>query len=754
MMSINTLKFKFIVFNFLVVVLLFFIITIITSRTYRGFVIEERKESRIMVNNQIASTAGPIIVNELGVEWKTFIFDEIFPQYTDLVYCVAIGLALEMNYLQDDNFRTYFIKNEKKAKEFEDLFKKRPNETKVYERNGVLNIISPVYGFANKDKEECLGYIISGFSLEPIVAKMGEINKIIIFTVFFIVLLVSLMAYFMTALFLKPLDSAIEVIEGVAQGDFSRTLSIKPKSEIGKLITTVNKMVSALKASEERYQNILEFADVGIIAGESGKIVEINKKAEEIYGYSKDELIGQSPTILTPEKHRKQHIELLNEFLTSEKTHSNVFEEEGIRKNGSFFPIEVSFSLTKTKENSIIAVMRDITERKKMEQKIIQSEKLKSLGELAHGVAHDFNNVLAAILGRAQLLKMNTELPLSKEGGKESVNILKKGLEVIERAAQDGAETVRRIQEFSRRKEISDTIKKYSTINLKEVIDNALEFTKVKWNNEAQAQGIEMTIHKELSHTFPMKGNESELREVFINLINNAIDAMPQGGSISIKTFDENNHISIKIKDNGSGIPETVLSRIFDPFFTTKGVHYSGLGLSVSYGIIHRHHGTITVDSIEGKGTTFTITLPIAEEIAKEKVKTVTDDQRKAKILVIEDESDVCELIKDILTDQGHEVETASNGTQGIALFKTNTFDMVFTDLGMPGITGWQVSEEIKKLDRKVPVALITGWSIQLKDCELKEKGVDFIVNKPFQMEQIQWLAQEGIILREQLLMA
>jgi CheY-like chemotaxis protein/anti-sigma regulatory factor (Ser/Thr protein kinase) len=342
---------------------------------------------------------------------------------------------------------------------------------------------------------------------------------------------------------------------------------------------------------------------------------------------------------------------------------------------------------------------------------------------------------------------MIIEPPLGKEERKKSVLELKKGLEVIEKASLDGAETVRRIQEFARRREED---KHFTTINLNEIIENAFEFTKVRWKDDAESKGITIDIQKNFSTLPTTTGSATELREVFTNIINNAVDAMPQGGEIKIKTYKEDSHICINIKDTGAGIPSTLRDRIFDPFFTTKGPQSSGLGMSVSYGIINRHRGTITVDSVEGKGTTFTIKLPISEKVVEEKkVKPISSGQKKARILIIEDEKDVCNLLKDILTYEGHGVETASNGKRGIEKFKKKAFDMVLTDLGMPGMSGWQVAEKIKGINGKVPIALITGWSIDLKESEIKERGIDFVIKKPYKLDQLVNLVQEGMILRE-----
>jgi len=172
--------------------------------------------------------------------------------------------------------------------------------------------------------------------------------------------------------------------------------------------------------------------------------------------------------------------------------------------------------------------------------------------------------------------------------------------------------------------------------------------------------------------------------------------------------------------------------------------------MSVSYGIINRHRGTITVDSVEGKGTAFIIKLPISEKAVKEeKEEPISDEQKKARILVVEDEKNVSDLLSAILTKGGHEVEIASDGSNGIKLFKKKEFDMVFTDLGMPGMSGWQVAEKVKSINKNTPVALITGWNVELKESEMRERGVDLIVNKPFEVNQVFKLVQDAMILKD-----
>ncbi|MCX5898727.1 MAG: ATP-binding protein, partial [Proteobacteria bacterium] len=362
---------------------------------------------------------------------------------------------------------------------------------------------------------------------------------------------------------------------------------------------------------------------------------------------------------------------------------------------------------------------------------------------------HDFNNVLAVIIGRAQILKNNFSLPPGHERRKTVIDLVK-GLEVIEKAALDGAETVLSIQQFSRK---SIDTKDVEILDINKLLSDVMEFTKVKWDHDARLRGVKYFVQKNFAPLSPVAGRGSQLREVFINLINNAIDAMPNGGSITVKTCMLDNQAIIQVEDDGPGMPEETRNRIFDPFFTTKGIQSTGLGLSISYGIINAHHGSISVDSAEGKGTTFTICLPETQQLTPtvQPEQPQTPSRGEATVLVIEDEEEIRELLCEIISSCGSSVETAHDGSQGIKLFSQKPFDMVFTDLGMPGLTGWQVAQEIKKINSSTPVALITGYSIPDDSNELQQKGVDFVLNKPFLIDQVLKLVQEGIVLKEQL---
>jgi len=308
-------------------------------------------------------------------------------------------------------------------------------------------------------------------------------------------------------------------------------------------------------------------------------------------------------------------------------------------------------------------------------------------------------------------------------------------LNIIERASLDGADTVKRIMKFARKGKEGEFV----VVNYIDVLNDAIEFTRPRWKNQAQARGISFEIIKDLpSSSLYVSGNESELREVITNILNNAFDAMPEGGDILIRAAMEDDFVVIELSDTGKGIEKKEIDKIFDPFFTTKGPKSTGLGMSVSYGIIKQHGGTITVNSIKGEKTTFTIKLPPAEGtvVKKENFEAVTV-QRKKDILIIEDEEIVRKVIEEILISEGHNTFTAQDGEQGLDFFSKKKFDLVITDLAMPGMTGWQVATEIKKIDENMPVILTTGWELIPSEEESDKKNVDIIVKKPFTVNSL-----------------
>jgi PAS domain S-box-containing protein len=366
--------------------------------------------------------------------------------------------------------------------------------------------------------------------------------------------------------------------------------------------------------------------------------------------------------------------------------------------------------------------------RKKMEETLLQSEKLKSLGIITAGIAHEFNNILAVMIGCAEVL----------EGGFKDDKELKNGLDKIIKAGDDGADIVRNMLTFAK-SEGKDTID-YTFFDIRYLINEAIDFTKHRWTNIAQSQGIDYKIDKEgMRETPELLCNTTELREVFTNIINNALDAMPDGGRLSFSTSSNEDTVFICISDTGVGMPEDVKKYIFDPFFTTRRPQGTGLGLSVTYGVIMKHGGKIEVESEEGKGTTFNLSLPIRKDIVQKVVPPEPDRRaavRKLRILVVDDNEDVCEIMYGVLARGGHAVKTVDDGVEAIELAGREEYDLVLCDLLMPKIHGYDVIKAVSKLDKIPKIGIMTGWNEKLKpigeDCK-----VDFILKKPFKYAEL-----------------
>jgi len=267
---------------------------------------------------------------------------------------------------------------------------------------------------------------------------------------------------------------------------------------------------------------------------------------------------------------------------------------------------------------------------KRAQDRLIQTEKLRALGEMAGGVVHDFNNILTSILGRAQLILKKLE----KQGLEKPEDLLR-GLKLIEESATDGTKILSRIQKCTKGKK--DTA--LSPVDLSQIVEDSIEMTKACWQDWAILSGIRIDVKKDLKDREKVLGNATELREVMTNLIINAVDAMPEGGTLSLKTEEDQRFVYLKVSDTGIGMSEDVKNKIVEPFFTTKGTKGTGLGMSVVYSIISRHDGEIKIRSSPGRGSTFIIKLPKCkgkqnkmESVDKENLRSLHLEVEKTKV--------------------------------------------------------------------------------------------------------------------------
>ncbi len=378
---------------------------------------------------------------------------------------------------------------------------------------------------------------------------------------------------------------------------------------------------------------------------------------------------------------------------------------------------------------------RYIEEQERIREQFGQIEKMSALGELASGVAHDFNNTLAGILGRAELMLRDKNDPKTI-----------RGLEIIVQTARDGGKTVKRIQDFARQRRDHD----FEPVAVDQLLMDVNDITRPRWKDRSQANNVHINLNLQINSDASIMGDPSELREVLVNMVFNAVDAMPKGGTLILSAEEIDGSMEIAISDTGCGMSPEVQSRIFDPFFTTKGKAGMGLGLAVCYGIIQRHQGSIEIESTVGDGTVFRINLPIAElkpltetpEEAAVQLKLVRNP-KSPSILVVDDEECVLDVLRDILESEGYEVTAAKSGDEALRFFETKSFKAVFTDVGMPGMSGWELARAIRERDQEIPVAVITGWGEAVSSKEQETAKVDWVVTKPFSIDRISEIAGE-----------
>ncbi len=359
---------------------------------------------------------------------------------------------------------------------------------------------------------------------------------------------------------------------------------------------------------------------------------------------------------------------------------------------------------------------------------LVQSEMLRVAGEMATGVAHDFNNLLGAILGRAQLLIRRIE------AGELSSEDLLTSLAVIERAAQDGRETGRRLRQFGH--VAQDTTAE--TVELAVVLRDAVEFTRPRWQNEAQAVGLPLAMHLDVEPDLWVAGRASELREVAVNLVLNALDAMPEGGELRVTARGDGEHVVAAVADTGIGMDEETSRRMFDPFFTTKGDGGAGLGLSVVYGIVQRHRGTIQVTTRPGAGTRVEVRLPRAAATGVAVAAPAEPESLPAMdVMVVDDDAAVRDVLRDTVAALGQRVTACGSGAEALAVFRPGAFQLVLTDLGMPGMTGWELTRELRALDPEVTIVFVTGWGEDVDTRAAGETGADLVIAKPFEVTDV-----------------
>jgi signal transduction histidine kinase/CheY-like chemotaxis protein len=362
---------------------------------------------------------------------------------------------------------------------------------------------------------------------------------------------------------------------------------------------------------------------------------------------------------------------------------------------------------------------------------LVQTERLRALGEMAAGVAHDFNNLLAVVLGRTELLQSLLRDPAAA-----------RSLEVIRQAALDGAQTVRRIQEFTRTRQSRD----HERVDVLEAVAHAVDGARPRWRDEADRRGVRYEVRVEGGAVPAVAGRRDEIREVFTNLLINALEAMPEGGACTFRVDTDRDRVTVNVTDTGIGMSEDVRRRVFEPFFSTKGARGTGLGLALAWGIVTRCGGSIDVESTPGHGSLFRVSFPVDRDpLPGTGTPSLTPDASRARILIVEDEPDVRDVLRDLLVAHGFTVIEARNGRDALERCETDPVDLVLSDISMPELSGWDLARACASKFPHLPIAFITGWGDRIDPTDLHHHNIRFLLPKPFQTNEVLRLVQSAL---------
>jgi PAS domain S-box-containing protein len=500
----------------------------------------------------------------------------------------------------------------------------------------------------------------------------------------------------------------------------------------GKLQEQVVEKSGALAITEQKYRALFDYANDGIaVLDKDGTITDVNHRFCELHGFNREAAIGTSFRLLEIENSRGEIDGRMKKILSGE---SLVYVAEHYRKDGTRIFLEISSrAIDIGGAPHIQSFHRDITEKLQLQEQVVQSQKMESMGVLAGGVAHDFNNIVTAILSHTEVLRRYVK---TDEFGNRRIK-------TIEDAARKAGQLVSKLLSFARKESLE-----LMPTGLNRVVTETVELfgrALIERNINARLQ-----LDPDLP---PVMGDDVHLEQVIANLVMNAMDAMPGGGTITISTSREDlthdtrrlypllppgMYAVLSVQDTGTGISREIMDRIFEPFFTTKPVGKgTGLGLAMVYGIVKSHKGEVRVSSQEGKGTTFAIHLPVSEqqvpaspeEAAAVRVLPAANGER---IFVVDDETDVLSSIKDNLELQGYKVFTADSPEQALELFEriSDEVDVVISDIVMPVMNGAELTRRLKKIKPRVKVIAMSSFD---GGNVVSEAGhIDYFIKKPF----------------------
>lgn len=485
------------------------------------------------------------------------------------------------------------------------------------------------------------------------------------------------------------------------------------------------------RSSELRYRTLFENANDAILIVDliSSRVVDANSRAEVLTGYSRERLLELDMAQLIAREDTTAYNQIYHELGRLKVARLDNLSLQ--RSDSTCLQVELTASLLGVDESTVIQVLlKDLTEQRKLERQLINTQRLESLGSLTGGIAHDFNNILAGILGYAELLRKKLDSDNVK---------LQNYAGVIEQSAKRGSELAKRLVAFARGSSPS-----FEGVDLNTVVSETIQLL-------SPALGRSIEVQTELAaNLLPIEANASQMQQVLMNLCLNARDALKDGGVIRISTCNRSfsaensgssDYVQLIVEDTGCGMDEQTLARIFEPFFTTKEEGKgTGLGLAMVSVIIRESKGRIEVTSTLGKGTRFDVFLPVSYRLLEKQAEQLRQSlSGQETILVVDDEESLRLLAKDMLETLGYKVLTACNGFEAIEIYRERTDEiaLVVLDMVMPGMDGRDLFYEIRRLDPAASVIIASGYCPAQVVEELSDAGVDGIVSKPYQSDDL-----------------
>ncbi len=472
-------------------------------------------------------------------------------------------------------------------------------------------------------------------------------------------------------------------------------------------------------------EGLFNLFPAGIILVQQGKIVQLNERLQEQLGYQTDKLPGRYLLELVHPDY-KANVRKLHTRWASGKGIPSQYEAALLTRGGETIPFDVAVQRVRYRNRTaLLLCLTGLEKRKALEREELRAKNMEAFISMASYLASKFGHTFESVIEKIEALRDIAD---------NENNAVAEGLKEIEHTSKKGWSITRKLDLISRTEQDRDGTVSF---DISGVVREAIASVDPEWDGTPEDPDMKIELKSYLRSSSLIEGDPGEIRGAVISMIRNAIEAMPEGGDIYLTTEDNAGYAHIYIQDSGTGIPVHIRDRIFDPCFTTRGGDAMGLGLSIAYAAVKRRGGDIELSSKVGQGTIFTISLPLANREERKVPRIDPGKIRKARVLIIQDEDIIRELLSQLLTNKGCRTDTASNGLEGLGKLKKKKFNLVIADAGTPDVNGDAFVGRSRKIDRKLAVALITGnEGIDSLD-HAGESAADLVITKPIDVNKV-----------------